>query len=113
MAVVLMVLSAFKQDKVVTIFMIGDSTMANKSIKNGNKERGWGMALQCYFDDGIRIDNHAVNGRSSKSFIDEGRWQVVVTRYVPVTMCSYSSGIMTRSPKLTGIQTQERHSMPT
>ena len=48
MAVVLMVLSAFKQDKVVTIFMIGDSTMANKSIKNGNKERGWGMALQCY-----------------------------------------------------------------
>lgn len=72
------ILSAFRQDKIVTIFMIGDSTMANKSLKNGNLERGWGMALQCYFDDAIRIDNHAVNGRSSKSFIDEGRWQIVV-----------------------------------
>ena len=43
MAVVLMVLSAFKQDKVVTMLMIDDSTMANKGIKNGNTERGWGM----------------------------------------------------------------------
>ena len=71
-AALFLVLTSFKADKVITIFMIGDSTMANKSIKNGNKERGWGMALQCYFDDGVRIDNHAVNGRSSKSFIDEG-----------------------------------------
>lgn len=78
-----LILSAFKQNKVITIFMIGDSTMANKSIRNGNLERGWGMALPCYFDEGILIDNHAVNGRSSKSFIDEGRWQTVVERIKP------------------------------
>lgn len=102
--IVLFVLSAFKQDKVVTIFMIGDSTMANKSLKNGNKERGWGMALQCYFDDGIRIDNHAVNGRSSKSFIDEGRWQVVLDKIRPVIMCSSSSDIMMRNRRQTVIQ---------
>lgn len=78
-----LVLSAFKSDHVVTIFMIGDSTMANKSLKNGNLERGWGMALQCYFDDGIKVDNHAVNGRSSKSFIDEGRWKKVVDLIKP------------------------------
>ena len=31
-----------------TIFMIGDSTMANKDIKKG-QERGWGMVLQGFF----------------------------------------------------------------
>ena len=36
--------SAFTADKpVITIFMIGDSTMANKSLAGGNPERGWGM----------------------------------------------------------------------
>lgn len=35
--------SAFKADKpLITIFMIGDSTMANKSLVGGNPERGWG-----------------------------------------------------------------------
>ena len=34
--------SAFKADKpVITIFMIGDSTMSNKSLVGGNPERGW------------------------------------------------------------------------
>lgn len=41
---VLFLCSAFKADKpVITIFMIGDSTMANKSLTGGNPERGWGM----------------------------------------------------------------------
>ena len=31
-----------------------------------------------FFDDQVTIHNHAVNGRSTKSFIDEGRWQVVL-----------------------------------
>ena len=79
----LLALYSFKPDTAVTVFMIGDSTMANKSLKNGNKERGWGMALPCYFDEGIRVENHAVNGRSSKSFVDEGRWQKVVDRIKP------------------------------
>ena len=42
----------------ITIFMIGDSTMANKSLKNGNIERGWGQMLLGYFTE----DNHAING---------------------------------------------------
>ena len=41
-AIVVLVMSAFKRDNVVTIFMIGDSTMANKSLKDGNLERGGG-----------------------------------------------------------------------
>ena len=79
----LIVLTAFQQDKVTTIFIIGDSTAANKDISGGKQERGWGMALQCYFDDNILVDNHAVNGRSSLSFIREGRWDKVLEKIKP------------------------------
>ena len=79
----LIVLTAFQQDKVTTIFIIGDSTAANKDISGGKQERGWGMALQCYFDDNILVDNHALNGRSSLSFIREGRWDKVLEKIRP------------------------------
>ena len=58
------------------VFMIGDSTMANKPLDL--PERGWGMALGAFFQDAGMVQNHAVNGRSTKSFIDEGRWDKVV-----------------------------------
>jgi len=61
----------------ITIFMIGNSTMADKPYANGNPEKGWGQIFPLYFKEGIRIENHAVNGRSTKSFIDERRWEVV------------------------------------
>ena len=80
---ILAALVAAKTDKVTTIFIIGDSTAANKDISGGKQERGWGMALQCYFDDNIRVDNHAVNGRSSLSFINEGRWDAVLQKMKP------------------------------
>lgn len=69
--------------KTTTIFVIGDSTAAEKGNPATNPERGWGMVLQGCFDDKILVDNHAVNGRSSKSFIDEGRWQKVLDKIVP------------------------------
>lgn len=77
----LLMLSAFTSEKrVITIFTIGDSTMANKSLVGENPERGWGQMLSRYFSADIVIDNHAVNGRSSKSFIDEGRWDKVLEK---------------------------------
>ena len=76
-------LTAAVPDKTTTIFVIGDSTAANKDISGGKQERGWAMALQCYFDDNIVVDNHAINGRSSKSFINEGRWDKVLSLIKP------------------------------
>jgi len=61
----------------IDIFMIGDSTMANKT-EDVYPETGWGQVLPLYFDTLTTIHNHAVNGRSSKSFIGEGRWDVVL-----------------------------------
>ncbi len=106
LVIVVITLFAFKRDNTITIFMIGDSTMANKPIKNGNLERGWGMALQCYFDEGIIVDNHAVNGRSSKSFIDEGRWKVVVDKIKPGDYVFIQFGHNDEKPKA------DRHTDP-
>lgn len=92
--------------KTTTIFMIGDSTMANKDISHDRKERGWGMALQCYFDDNIRIDNHAVNGRSSRSFINEGRWDTVISRMKPGDYVIIQFGHNDEKPKA------DRHTDP-
>jgi lysophospholipase L1-like esterase len=64
----------------VTVYLAGDSTMAQK-LPEKRPETGWGEALGKYFKDGaVRIDNHAQNGRSTKSFIAEGRWQVIVDK---------------------------------
>ena len=79
----LLMFSAFKAENVITIFMIGDSTMANKPLAGDNQERGWGHVLGGFFTEDIRVDNHAMNGRSSKSFIDEGRWDAVLNKMKP------------------------------
>ena len=66
-------------DKTTTIFIAGDSTAATRDTSNNNQERGWGQMLQDYFNKNfIIVDNHARGGRSSKSFIDEGRWDEIL-----------------------------------
>ncbi|MFV0540953.1 MAG: rhamnogalacturonan acetylesterase [Aestuariibaculum sp.] len=62
----------------ITIYMIGDSTMSNKKNPETNPEHGWGQVLPQYFTDDVVIDNRAANGRSSKSFIGEGRWDNIL-----------------------------------
>lgn len=77
-AMPMMAQAATEPTDTVTVFMIGDSTMANKPLAKENQERGWGQMLPVYLQGKIKVDNHAVNGRSSKSFIDEGRWDKVM-----------------------------------
>ena len=60
-----------------TLFLIGDSTMANKDNPDKNPEHGWGQVLPQFLTTEIEIQNHAMNGRSSKSFRTEGRWDKV------------------------------------
>lgn len=60
-----------------TLFLVGDSTMADKINPNENPEHGWGQILPSLMTNGILIQNHATNGRSSKSFRTEGRWDKV------------------------------------
>jgi lysophospholipase L1-like esterase len=73
-------LAGFAPAQRITLYLIGDSTMADKPDPAHNPERGWGQALPQFVDGGVTVDNHAVNGRSTKSFIAEGRWDSVRTR---------------------------------
>ena len=60
-----------------TIHLMGDSTMAEKDLSDGKLERGWGMVFPNFVDDTFRVVNYAQNGRSTKSFIDKGLWDMV------------------------------------
>ncbi|MFF5186143.1 rhamnogalacturonan acetylesterase [Streptomyces sp. NPDC000345] len=65
-----------------TIYIAGDSTAAQK-YSDAAPETGWGMALPFFLRSGLPVANHAVNGRSSKSFIDEGRLDAVLAAIRP------------------------------
>ncbi len=65
-----------------TIYLIGDSTCADKPLDD-NPEHGWGQVFQNFFSSQVRIENHAKNGRSTKSFIDQGLWKIVLEKLKP------------------------------
>ena len=77
--IALMLLAAFATPpkKKITVWLIGDSTMAIKDPKT-YPETGWGMPFVYFFDSTVKVDNRAQNGRSTRTFMEEGRWQPVV-----------------------------------
>lgn len=64
------------------ILLIGDSTVATytKRPKDRPDLTGWGQVLNEFFNDKVTVINRAASGRSSKSFIKEGRWKKVVSQ---------------------------------
>lgn len=65
------------------VYLIGDSTCANKNLDKENPERGWGQLFRAFFTEAVFVENHAMNGRSTKSFRDEGRWEPIYTQMQP------------------------------
>ena len=62
----------------LTVFLAGDSTMAPK-LADKRPETGWGEKLEAHFKDGtVKVDNRALNGRSTTSFIAEGKWKALI-----------------------------------
>ncbi|HYD51895.1 MAG TPA: rhamnogalacturonan acetylesterase [Gemmatimonadaceae bacterium] len=67
----------------VTVHLAGDSTMATKRADR-RPETGWGELLPHHLDSTRAVvRNHAANGRSTRSFIAEGRWQALVDSLRP------------------------------
>ncbi|MEN0052851.1 MAG: rhamnogalacturonan acetylesterase [Mucilaginibacter sp.] len=60
----------------ITVYLAGDSTMANKAI-NTYPETGWGMPFSAFFDTTVTVKNVAKNGQSTKSFIADGSWAYI------------------------------------
>jgi lysophospholipase L1-like esterase len=68
--------------KKTKLYIIGDSTAANKEEK-AYPETGWGMVLQSFFKPDVTVDNRALNGRSTKSFRAEKRWDPILAQLNP------------------------------
>lgn len=64
------------------IYLAGDST-ASQKYAPVFPETGWGMGLPWYVAPRIEVLNHAMNGRSSKSFIAEGRLDAILDAVRP------------------------------
>ncbi len=60
-----------------TLFLAGDSTMADKP-NLALPERGWGQLFRELVRPPLRLENRAVNGRSTKSFRDLGHWDALL-----------------------------------
>jgi lysophospholipase L1-like esterase len=60
-----------------TFHIVGDSTV--KSGGTGAGLWGWGERITPFFDTTkINVVNHAIGGRSARTFFNEGRWQKVL-----------------------------------
>jgi lysophospholipase L1-like esterase len=67
-----------KKEKPV-LYIIGDSTVRNGDGSGRNLQWGWGSFIHEYFDTAkLGVRNHAIGGRSSRTFITEGRWDKVL-----------------------------------
>lgn len=65
-----------------TIYMAGDSTMQSYSASQAPQE-GWGQQFNRYFSDGVIVKNYSIGGRSSKSFMVDGRLDTVLREIKP------------------------------
>lgn len=70
---------AFVIQQKPTLYIIGDST-----TKNNLPMMGWGQAMHEFFDTTkLSVNNQAIAGRSTRSFVGEGRWDKVVAMLKP------------------------------
>jgi rhamnogalacturonan acetylesterase len=66
------------------LYIIGDSTVKNGDGTGKSSLWGWGSFMADRFDTvRIRVENHAIGGRSSRTFITEGRWHRILERLQP------------------------------
>lgn len=65
-----------------TVWYIGDSTVARNNI-HSYPQTGMSQGLQLYLKESVQIESHAKNGRSTKSFLDEGRFAPVEAAMQP------------------------------
>ncbi len=80
--ILMILVSGSRFNDMPRIFLIGDSTVADKPIVD-NPECGWGQMFPMLLDRTVEIHNHARNGRSTKSFLSEGLWQSVLDSIRP------------------------------
>jgi len=86
-------LPAPKNPNLPTLFLVGDSTVRNGKGDGGNGQWGWGEPLVDYFDASkINVVNRALGGRSSRTYITEGRWDELLAILKPGDVVLFQFG---------------------
>src|SRR6266850_3520482 len=79
-SIILASVSTSAQQRMPTLFTIGDSTVHNSS----QGLQGWGDVIATFFDQAkIKVDNRARGGRSSRTYVSEGLWDQVLAELKP------------------------------
>lgn len=73
---IILLVSFTAKDKKIKIYLIGDSTMCSYEPSRV-PVTGWGMPFVNFFDAGVKIENKARGGRSTRTFLSENRWKSV------------------------------------
>ncbi len=76
----LLVVLPLEAKKNASIFLVGDETMADHLIENENTACGWGQVLPSFLAPGVRVENHAADSASTKSFYEDGHWETMMYR---------------------------------
>jgi lysophospholipase L1-like esterase len=67
--------------KLPTLFIVGDSTVKSGGFRG---MVGWGERIAPYFDSSkINVVNAAIGGRSTRTYLNEGRWDKVASQLKP------------------------------
>ncbi|MEV3937714.1 cellulose binding domain-containing protein [Glycomyces sp. NPDC049804] len=70
------------QDDGITVYLASDSTVQTYD-PYWEPQAGWGQVIDRYFDENVRVENHAIGGRSSRSFIEQGRLDAILNEIQP------------------------------
>lgn len=75
-SVFLLAISFVEEEDKTTIWLCGDSTVCDQPLDRA-PVTGWGTPFAQYFDEDIVVKNRARGGRSTRTFMSEGRWKAV------------------------------------
>lgn len=80
-AIALLAMAFTMQKHKPVFYIIGDSTVKNGSGKSNNLLQGWGSFIEGFFDTSkITVENDAIGGRSSRTFMTDGRWDKILRK---------------------------------
>lgn len=112
---IMLLIANYSKAQQITVYTIGDSTMANKPNPEQNPERGWGQMLQPFFTENVIVDNRAVNGRSTRSFRNLKHWEAVYNSLKPgdyvFIQFGHNDGKLTDSTRYTNPHSSYRHNL--
>ncbi|MBI9039901.1 rhamnogalacturonan acetylesterase [Lutibacter sp.] len=112
---IMLLIANYSKAQQITVYTIGDSTMANKPNPEQNPERGWGQMLQPFFTENVIVDNRAVNGRSTRSFRNLKHWEPVYNSLKPgdyvFIQFGHNDGKLTDSTRYTNPHSSYRHNL--